>query len=139
MTFLGELVMRVRADTTTLSSDFDTAGRKIQNFGRTVNATGGNVGGLTDKFGGLGSRVGSTVGNFLSLGSKLGMTVIGFQGLASAITGAGNSLFSYNASMETSRVAFGSLLGSAQKADSFLRDLQKFADTTPFEFPDLVT
>lgn len=43
------------------------------------------------------------------------------------------------ASMEQARISFETMLGSATKADAFLRDLQKFAAATPFEFPELQT
>jgi len=41
------------------------------------------------------------------------------------------------ASMEQSKVAFGTLLGSAEKADKMLKDLWDFAARTPFEFEGL--
>jgi len=43
------------------------------------------------------------------------------------------------AGMETAQIGFDTMLGSAQKAQSFLSDLQKFAAETPFEFPELQT
>ena len=43
----------------------------------------------------------------------------------------------YNASMEQASIGFTTLLGSAEKAQSFIADLQKFAATTPFDFPSL--
>ncbi len=39
--------------------------------------------------------------------------------------------------MEQARIGFTTMLGSAQKADVFLKQLQKFAAATPFEFPEL--
>jgi tape measure domain-containing protein len=41
--------------------------------------------------------------------------------------------------MEQAKISFTTMLGSAQKADAFLRDLAKFAAETPFEFPELQT
>ncbi|WP_394620953.1 tape measure protein [Lentzea sp. JNUCC 0626] len=41
--------------------------------------------------------------------------------------------------MEQANIAFTTLLGSAEKADAFLKKLQAFAATTPFEFPELQT
>lgn len=40
---------------------------------------------------------------------------------------------------EQAEISFTTMLGSAQKADVFLKQLQKFAATTPFEFPELQT
>ncbi len=74
---------------------------------------------------------------FLRLGSQLGMTVFGLQQLGGAISGLGNALFSYNARMEQTRVAFSTLLGSTEQARRVLNDLATFAARTPFEFPEL--
>lgn len=43
------------------------------------------------------------------------------------------------ASMQTSRIAFETMLGSGRKADVFLKDLAAFAAKTPFDFPGLQT
>lgn len=42
-----------------------------------------------------------------------------------------------NASLEQTKVAFTTLLGSAEAAGGFLKDLSAFAASTPFEFPEL--
>jgi len=42
-----------------------------------------------------------------------------------------------NASMEQTKAAFSTLLGSAETAGAFLKDLGAFAAATPFEFPEL--
>lgn len=39
---------------------------------------------------------------------------------------------------EQTVVAFNTLLGSAEKATKFLKEAQQFANTTPFEFPELL-
>lgn len=39
--------------------------------------------------------------------------------------------------LEQTRIGFETMLGSAQKAATFIADLQKFAAKTPFEFPEL--
>lgn len=44
-----------------------------------------------------------------------------------------------NASLEQSKIAFTSMLGSASEADKLLKDLWNFAATTPFEFPQLIS
>lgn len=41
------------------------------------------------------------------------------------------------ASLESSQIAFETFLGSAQKASSFIKELQALAKSTPFEFTDL--
>lgn len=70
------------------------------------------------------------------------------KGIAGAAGGllAGGALFklgslglSTAAGMEQAQISFTTMLGSAQKASSFLKDLQAFAAKTPFEFPELQT
>ncbi|MFC4768745.1 tape measure protein [Effusibacillus consociatus] len=43
----------------------------------------------------------------------------------------------FNANMEQALISFETLLGSADKAKKMVGDLQKFAATTPFEFPGI--
>lgn len=59
-------------------------------------------------------------------------TVIG------AFTAAGAAGIKMAADMEQSRIAFTTLLGSAEQAETFLKQLSDFASRTPFEFPGLV-
>ncbi|MEW6572877.1 MAG: tape measure protein [Bacillota bacterium] len=40
--------------------------------------------------------------------------------------------------LEQARVGFETMLGSAEKANTFLKELSTFAEKTPFEFPELV-
>jgi tape measure domain-containing protein len=54
-----------------------------------------------------------------------------------ALGAAGIASIKLAADLEQSRVAFTTLLGSATKADAFLRDLAMFAAQTPFEFKGL--
>lgn len=77
-----------------------------------------------------------------------GMADVGQQmaglgaGLTAAITvplaGIGMAAVSTAEQLNTARVAFTTMLGSAEAADKMLKGLQQFAATTPFEFPDLV-
>lgn len=43
----------------------------------------------------------------------------------------------FNAQMEQAAISFETMLGSADKANQMIGDLQKMAASTPFEFPDL--
>jgi tape measure domain-containing protein len=82
---------------------------------------------LSSVFSGIGQGVGIAAG------------IAGLNGIAGAMGAVGNAAIGLNASLEQSRIGFTSMLGSAEKADAFLRDLQQFAIKTPFEFPELVT
>src|SRR5512138_1255441 len=79
--------------------------------------------------GGAISRQVREIGNMIKFG--IGFEVVNaFASLPSAAVGVA-------ASFEQTRIAFEGILGSAQTANSFLSELQKFAATTPFEFPEL--
>jgi tape measure domain-containing protein len=56
---------------------------------------------------------------------------MGFQTIASTAIG-------FNAQMEQARIGFTTMLGSAERAEAFLRDMADFAAKTPFEFPELL-
>lgn len=58
-------------------------------------------------------------------------------GAAIAVGAAGVIGLKTAAQMEQAKIAFETMLGSAQKADKFLKRLADFAATTPFEFPEL--
>jgi tape measure domain-containing protein len=83
---------------------------------------------------GLGASVSS------GIGTGIGFSVFekGLSALAAGFGAAKGSVIDLNSSLEQSKIAFTTMLGSAQKADDFLESLAKFAAETPFEFPDLV-
>jgi tape measure domain-containing protein len=62
-----------------------------------------------------------------------------FMGLEHGLTSLIRSGIDANAMLEQQQIAFTTLLGSADKARTFLADMQQFAAVTPFEFPQLVT
>lgn len=62
-----------------------------------------------------------------------GVLALGAVGAAAATMG-----FSTATQLEQISVGFKTMLGSAEKADKFLHQLQQFANTTPFEFQDVV-
>lgn len=72
--------------------------------------------------------------------SGVGKLLGGFSVAAGGAAIAGGLLgIKTAASMEQAKIAFETMLGSAQKADVFLKDLSAFAAKTPFEFPELQT
>lgn len=95
----------------------------------------------------LGRQADSTGKQFKNIGGVLagaGVGVARFGGMAGAALGAaagaagvwGVKVASAN---EQASISFTTMLGSAAKADKMLRELQAFAATTPFEFPELQT
>lgn len=59
-------------------------------------------------------------------------------GLAAAMGAVGAAAIKMSADFSASKTAFTQLLGSADKAESMLKDLTTFAADTPFEMPGLV-
>jgi tape measure domain-containing protein len=86
-------------------------------------------------------RAGGSGGGLAKLGGALagiGKAAFALGGLALASGGALAGIgIAANASMEQTEVAFGTLLGSGEKAAEFLNELRDFAAATPFEFPEL--
>jgi tape measure domain-containing protein len=84
----------------------------------------------TIRVAGFGLGVGrSLLGAATSLPALLGMGAGAYGGIISPLRYAGE--------MEQTRIGFETMLGSAEKAASFIKDLQSFSAKTPFEFPEL--
>lgn len=75
-----------------------------------------------------GSRFAGALGTVAKTGA-LALAAVGIAGAKAGIETA--------AGMEQARISFTTMLGSAQKADTFLKSLADFAAKTPFEFPEL--
>lgn len=95
----------------------DQASRELQGVQREV-----------DRLEGTFSRVGDAA---LRFGKLLGAAA------ATAISGFGFLALRAAADMEQTRIAFETMLGSAEDADRFVRDLVDFAKKTPFELQGL--
>jgi tape measure domain-containing protein len=88
------------------------------------------------KVGGESSAVANAMkGVWVGVGASIGQTIQ--QAVGDAFKAATDAVIGFNASLEQSRVAWGTMLGGAQQADAMLTQLQQFAATTPFEFPDV--
>jgi tape measure domain-containing protein len=64
---------------------------------------------------------------------------VALGGVTAAAGGLGLAALKAAAGAEQTRVAFTTMLGSAEKADTFIRDLIQFAKTTPFTLQGLET
>jgi tape measure domain-containing protein len=82
-----------------------------------------------------------------SLVSKLGgagaLAAAGIGGAAAAVTAGLGTIATFGlqsaAAMEQSRIQFQSLIGSVAGGNKVFADLQKFAASTPFEFPEVAS
>jgi tape measure domain-containing protein len=123
----GDIVTRFVADLSGFSGGISRATRMASSFASTV---GGHVRSVGSHFVNMGNSV---LGSIKSVGQWLFFS----KQVASTAMGIVSGFFAQNAAMEQTRVAFGGLLGSGRAADTMLRNLQKFAAATPFEFPEL--
>jgi tape measure domain-containing protein len=111
---IGGVAVSIFGDYSRLQSDLDKANQ--------VAAAGGRA---------MAEAFTNGAGALVSFGAALtaGITVP-LVGLAAASIQAAGSL-------EQTKIAFGTLLGSAQAAGAYLEELRQFAQRTPFEFNDL--
>jgi len=79
-----------------------------------------------------------TLGNIFkgALSVTIGMTM--FEAVKRGFRVVVGEAISFNAQMEQARIGFTTMLGSAERAEAFLRDMADFAVRTPFEFPELL-
>ena len=94
---------------------------KVVNVRVDTNGAAGSVEGVTASLGKLAPQALAAVGAIVAVEKALS---------------AGKAAFiDYNAQLEQTRVAFTSMLGSADQANTMIANLQKFAAETPFEMP----
>ncbi|NPV52220.1 MAG: transglycosylase SLT domain-containing protein [Firmicutes bacterium] len=79
---------------------------------------------------------GAISGIMRAVTSPLGMLGIGIGGAAVTAAAVVKPL-QLAGQMEQAKIGFETMLKSGEKADRFLKDLQRFAALTPFEFPEL--
>jgi tape measure domain-containing protein len=98
--------------------------------------------GLSDESKRAGSDIGSNVeGGSGRAKAALGFLATGVALVGTALAAGGAAAVGFGlksaASLEQTQVSFKALLGSAEQADAFIREMQQFAATTPFEFAGL--
>jgi tape measure domain-containing protein len=95
-----------------------------------------DAGDRTRRLGGFFDGLGRTAG---SVFGTMGRAAAGFAVAAGAALGAAGA-YGLNAAadFQQTRIAFEGLLGDAQLADTFLRDMREFAARTPFELPGVL-
>src|SRR4249919_298425 len=114
------------------------ASAMLRNLGREADATHSKfakmAGGLKT-VGSVGaSASGRLVGGLKTVGTAGAGVALGIGAIGAAAVKYGLDVASGN---EQAKIGFTTMLGSAKKADAFLRQMQAFAAKTPFEFPEL--
>ncbi len=126
-TTLEEMIVVYKADLSNLSSGIQKAKEQIGSVETKAKETSSS---FLASIGGMGKSV-------LDFGSKLGIGIFGIKNLADTATGLAGAMLEPNAAMEQTQVAFTQLLGSSKAAGDYLQQLNQFAASTPFQFPDL--
>lgn len=88
---------------------------------------------------GLGGGLDFSAKRAALMGAVAGATVAGITALAHGLRSLGSAAIGGASDFEQSRIAFDTMLGSADKARTMMEDIAKFAKTTPFELPEVVT
>lgn len=105
--------------------------RGLKDITADVNKLRGSMNGLQNKIGKQGG--GGIAGMLGGLGKIAGVTaLIGGVGIAT------KKIFDLGASMEQTRVAFGTFLGDRAKGDKLIAQLNEFANATPFQNDELI-
>jgi tape measure domain-containing protein len=115
----------------------------------------GGVGSVTSAIAGLGASTATlstsaghvnTFSTSISNMVALGASIVGFQGilgtLREAFGGLEEAVIGFNSLQERTQIAFTGIFGggdeAAKKSQAFIAQLKQFAETTPFDFPELL-
>lgn len=133
MTEAAKLHVAIGADIADFTKKLGQAARgaadSMADVGRSTAGAAGGLGKLMSAAKDLGASFKA------NLGANLAADAI--QGVASAAVDLGKKALGLAGDLEQSKVAFTTMLGSAEKADKFLRELASFAAATPFELRGL--
>lgn len=127
-TILGDLKVKLGLDSSDLKSGIAGAQSQLSGFSNAVSGVGRGASGLSGILNG-------------ALSSALGFasaTVV-MKGVGSAVTFAKGAMIGYNSTLQQAGIGFTTMLGSGEKAQGFLLQLKQFANTSPFELPDVLT
>lgn len=111
----------------------EQAQKALNDLSKAADSAEKSAGGVGKGFEDAGKKTKGFNSDIMSLAKFVGGAVIakGFYEIGSAALKAA-------ANMEQQKVAFTTMLGSAERANSLLRDMQEFAGSTPFSFNEVV-
>lgn len=81
------------------------------------------------------NKVNKTLGSLKSLSSFA--AGLGLGAAIGSLKDGSSAILEYSANLEQTKIAFTTLMKSSDEAEAHLRELEKFAAETPFEFPEL--
>lgn len=139
MALLGSLNILLGMSANAVEAGAKKANRALESVGSGAKRAASDLKSIESAFSGAG--IGRLAGSLSSaLSSPLALAGVGAAGITAIGTAAaatGIKAIKLAADFEQTRVAFTTMLGSAERAESVLGSLTKFAAETPFEFPEL--
>ncbi|MGD9890581.1 MAG: tape measure protein [Dehalococcoidia bacterium] len=126
-----ELILSARDESSKVLAGLKS---QLSGLSRDVNSAGTAMKSATSSGSGFGGMLKSVASQAVGFGAA----TVGVKAIGTAFGGVKSALFDFNAGMEQAEIGFTTLLGSGEAAKSFLGDLQSFAKSTPFAFPELV-
>ena len=137
---LSTAMNKVQAEGQRLAAAMTEDSEKTSIFTRAIEMAKGALSGLTSGMSSttshmseLSSKTESSGGGFLDFASKAGMAFMGVQGLIQGVIQLGGVLLGPIASAEQLGISFTTLMGGAKQAAAEIKELNHFADVTPFE------
>lgn len=110
-----------------MSRGVDAGSRSL----RDMSSVSGQAVSALDRVGGMMRQVVATAAGFV-------VAQVGMKVLSAAADFVKDSFIGMNSMLEQSKIAFTTMLGGAEIAGRFLKDLGRFAAETPFDFPGLL-
>lgn len=83
-------------------------------------------------------RVGPTAVQASASLGRLAVAGAALAGAALGIRSLGDAVVGFNGRLEQAQIAFSTMLGSGERAKTFLLEMERFAARTPFAFPELL-
>lgn len=137
----GTVVWNLDVDNSKLRSGLASAKTLVDSSTKSIQSGFGN---LEKSFGNTGSKIGSVLSNAGKGLAGVGDSIINIGkktsiALGVATTAAAVFSFKTASDFEQARIAFDTMLGSAEKGRKIMGELSDFARKTPFELPEVVT
>lgn len=82
--------------------------------------------------------LGSTLQSAIGTAAGFALAQVGINAFGGAISAAKGAIIGFNDQLDRAKIGFTAMMGSAEQADRFVRQLLEFARTTPFEFKGLL-
>lgn len=82
--------------------------------------------------------LGSTLQGAIGTAAGFALAQVGINAFGGAISAAKGAVIGFNDQLDRAKIGFTAMMGSAEQADRFVRQLLEFARTTPFEFKGLL-